>query len=328
MQVLVTGGAGYVGSHCAKALAAAGHVPVVYDNLATGNRWAVRYGPFEHGDITDLTRLTAVMDKHRIEAVMHFAALSDVGASTSDPLAYYAVNVVGTHRLLVAMRARGITRIVFSSTCAIYGMAGRSSALGEDTPALPISPYGQSKNTAERMIADSAVWGLGGVALRYFNAAGADEDGEIGEAHEPETHLIPLVLHAAAGLRPDIKIFGRDYPTRDGTCVRDYIHVADLAAAHVQALQRVEPGQFAAYNLGTGSGSSVLEVIDAVRRICGRPVVAIEAARRPGDPPELVADPARAHAALGFTASLTLDDMIESAWRFLVNHGNMDPRRA
>lgn len=316
MRVLVTGGAGYIGSHAAKALALAGHTPVVYDSLRTGHRWAVRYGPFEHGDVTDLPRLQAVMRQHRIDAVMHFAALSAVGESVSDPQAYYRVNVGGTLSIVAAMKTAGVGTIVFSSTCAIYAPPqGAKIAIGEDSPTRPVSPYGRSKLAAEMVLADcAAADGFGAVALRYFNAAGADADGELGEDHDPETHLVPNVIAAATGRRDAIDVFGTDYDTPDGTCVRDYVHVADLADAHLLALGVAEGGRLKSFNLGTGTGMSVRDVIATVERITGRPVPWRAGPRRPGDAPVLVADPARAQTELMFAAQRPLETIIASAW--------------
>ena len=297
--ILVTGGAGYVGSHACKALAQAGYRPVVYDNLSRGHREAVRWGPLVEGDLRDSARLAAAFRTHRVAAVMHFAAFAYVGESVADPAAYYANNVGGTISLLAQMRNAGVDRLVFSSTCAIYGVP-QTVPIREDARVAPVNPYGETKLAVERMLhAYSAAYGLRYAALRYFNAAGADPDGEIGENHEPETHLIPLVLRAALGRGGPIEIYGADYPTPDGTAVRDYIHVTDLADAHVRALADLAAGgDSVALNLGTGSGASVREVIAAVERVAGRPVPRRQAARRPGDPPQLVADAALAAARL------------------------------
>ena len=268
-SVLVTGGAGYIGSHACKALARAGYLPIVYDNLSYGHEWAVKWGPFQRGDILDRTRLDEVLAKYRPDAVMHFAAFAYVGESVTDPGKYYRNNVAGSLALLEAMRDFGIPRIVFSSSCATYGLPDRFP-ISEDAPQRPINPYGASKLMVERMLADfESAHGLVWTALRYFNAAGADADCEIGEEHDPETHLIPLVLDAASGRRPHVTIFGTDYDTPDGTCIRDYIHVTDLAEAHVLALQASEGGTSAAYNLGNGRGFSVREVINSVERVTG-----------------------------------------------------------
>lgn len=316
--VLVTGGAGYIGSHACKALARAGYLPVAYDNLVHGHRDAVKWGPLEEGDIADRSRLDAVIVRHRPAAVMHFAAHAYVGESVGDPGKYYRNNVAGSLHLLEAMRDHGIDRMVFSSTCATYGEPQRLP-LGEDHPQHPINPYGASKLMVERMLADfGAAHGLRSTCLRYFNAAGADPDGEIGEAHDPETHLVPLLLQAAAGARPHVTVFGEDYPTADGTCVRDYIHVTDLADAHVLALRALEPGRGSSvYNLGNGRGFSVREVVEAVRRVTGREVPVVVGPRRDGDPPVLVGDASRIRAELGWEPALgALDDMIGTAWRW------------
>ncbi len=292
MRVLVTGGAGYIGSHTCKALAEAGHTPIVYDNLRTGHAWAVKWGPLEHGDINDLPCLSDAMRRHRPDAVINFAALAYVGESVARPDFYYHANVTGMNTLLQAMRLHDVKAIVLSSSCATYGVPARVP-IGEDTPQNPINPYGRSKRMAEEIMRDvCAAYGLGGIALRYFNAAGADHDGELGEEHEPETHLIPLVLQAAAGRRPQVSIFGTDYDTPDGTCIRDYVHVTDLASAHVAALSKCQPGGFSAFNLGTGRGSSIAEVVACARAVTGKAIAAQEGPRRPGDPPVLVAAPA------------------------------------
>ena len=314
--VLVTGGAGYIGSHACKALARSGYTPVVYDNLAYGHEWAVKWGPFERGDILDGARLAAVIDKYRPVAVMHFAAFAYVGESVTDPAKYYRNNTMGSLALLEAMRAGGVRDIVFSSTCATYGMPP-SLPIAETTPQNPINPYGASKLMVERMLADfGPAYGMGFTALRYFNAAGADPDGEIGEDHDPETHLIPLVLDAASGRREDIAVFGTDYDTPDGTCIRDYIHVTDLAQAHVLALKALREGAPSGfYNLGNERGFSVREVIAAAERATGLKAPVRETARRAGDPAALVADATRAREALGWRPQhADLDDMVRTAW--------------
>ncbi len=316
-KVLVTGGAGYIGSHCCKLLAESGFEPVAFDNLSMGHREAVRWGPLIEGDMRDADALGSAMRQVRPEAVLHFAARALVGESTAHPERYYAVNVGGTLNLLEAMRASEVRRIVFSSTCAIYGEPD-AVPITEDMTKRPINPYGASKLACERMMEDfDAAHSIRSVRLRYFNAAGADPAAEIGELHDPETHLIPLVLDAALGRRPAVSIFGTDYPTPDGTALRDYIHVMDLAAAHVAALRRLlNGGESAAVNLGTGRGASVREVIDAVEKTTGRKVPTREEPRRAGDPPELVADPRRAEALLGWRAEASLAAIIADAWRW------------
>jgi UDP-glucose-4-epimerase GalE len=316
--ILVTGGAGYVGSHACKALAAAGHTPVAYDNLSRGHREFARWGPLEVGEIRDGAKLDEVFARHRIDAVMHFAALAYVGESVEQPALYYRNNVGGTLELLEAMRRAGAGLIVFSSTCSTYGVPERMP-IAEDAEQRPINPYGAGKLMIERVLRDyDAAYGLRSVSLRYFNAAGCDPDGEVGEDHDPETHLIPRVLMAADGTLPHVEIFGTDYPTPDGTCLRDYVHVSDLAAGHVQALDYLQRGgATTAVNLGTGRGFSVREVIAAAERVTGRRIPVREAARRAGDPPVLVADATRARAALGFAPRYTeIEPIVETAWRW------------
>jgi UDP-glucose-4-epimerase GalE len=316
--ILVTGGAGYVGSHACKALAAAGYTPVVYDNLGRGHRELVRWGPLEVGDLADGARLDHVFARHRPEAVMHFAAFAYVGESVQQPALYYRNNVGGTLELVEAMRRAQVGALVFSSTCSTYGVPERMP-ITEDTPQRPINPYGATKLAIERMLADYDVaYGLRSVSLRYFNAAGCDPDGEIGEWHDPETHLIPRVLMAATGELAHVDIFGTDYPTSDGTCLRDYVHAADLGRGHVQALDYLNRGgATTAVNLGTGRGFSVREVIAAAEEVTGRRIPVREAPRRPGDPPILVADPSRARALLGFAPRFTeLAPIVATAWRW------------
>ena len=314
--VLVTGGAGYIGSHACKALAFAGYTPVAYDSLVYGHQTAVKWGPLEKGDILDGARVSDVLAKYRPVAVMHFAAFAYVGESVTDPAKYYRNNVVGTLTVLDAMLALHIKRFVFSSTCATYGTPD-SVPICEDAPQRPINPYGASKLMVERVLADyRAAYGLESIALRYFNAAGADPDGDTGEDHDPETHLIPLVLDAAAGIRPHITVLGDDYNTPDGTCVRDYVHVADIADAHVRAFARLgEDGLRGAYNLGTGIGVSVSDVIGMVRQVTGREVSVVRGARRPGDPEKLLADARLAKQDLGWEPhSSSLQNIVETAW--------------
>jgi len=315
-NILVTGAAGYIGSHTCKALARAGFRPVAYDNLVHGHPWAVKWGPLENGDILDTVRLSKVIEAYKPTAVIHFAAFAYVGESVENPAKYYRNNVVGTLSLLDAMRANSVDKIVFSSTCATYGIP-EEVPIAEDTPQRPINPYGRSKLMIEQILTDYRnAYGLKSVSLRYFNAAGADSECELGEFHHPETHLIPLVLEAAAVRRPTVTINGDDYATPDGTCIRDYIHVSDLADAHVRAMsclgeRRLEP----AYNLGTGKGCSVKEVIDAACRVTGCDFTILYGPRRPGDPGTLVADASRAHRDFGWLPRYTkIGDMIETAW--------------
>lgn len=321
MRVLVAGGAGYIGSHTCKALAQAGHLPIVYDNLAAGHAWAVKWGPLEQGDLNDPAMLGAAMRRHRPDAVINFAALAYVGESMKEPTLYYRANVASVITLLEAMRAHDVGSIVFSSSCATYGVPQRLPIV-ETMAQNPINPYGRSKWMAEQILRDAcAAHGLGTVALRYFNAAGADADGELGEEHDPETHLIPLVLQAALGTRRSISIFGNDYETPDGTCIRDYVHVTDLAAAHVAALSACRGGQFSAYNLGTGQGVSINDVIGRSRAITGRAIAAEVAARRPGDPASLIADATLARTALNWEPVCSgIDNIIHSAWRWMTEH--------
>ncbi|MDO8801624.1 UDP-glucose 4-epimerase GalE [Phenylobacterium sp.] len=319
MKVLVTGGAGFIGSHVCKALAEAGHEPVVLDNLRTGHLWAARFGPFVHGDILEIERVAEALKTHRVDIVMHFAALAYVGESISEPDIYYRTNVIGSLSLLNAMRLAGVSRIVFSSTCATFGNVDRK--IGDNEAQNPINPYGASKLMVERILRDyAAAYGIGSVALRYFNAAGCDPSGELGEVHDPETHLLPIALQVAAGTRSQLDVFGTDYPTPDGTCIRDYIHVCDLADAHVAALNVLETGAFKAFNLGNGNGFSVRQVIDRVEAVTGRKVVWQAAPRRLGDPPLLVADATAARVKLGWAPRFSsLDDMISHGWSFMNN---------
>lgn len=316
MNVLVTGGAGYVGSHAASALRAAGFVPITYDNLSRGHREFVRFGPLEVGDILDEARLVDVLKSSRPSAVMHFAAFAYVGESVEAPLDYYRNNFAGAITLLGAMQKCGVSRFIFSSTCAVYGTP-EEQPMRETLPLAPINPYGRSKLMVEQALMDaSAAHGLRSVSLRYFNASGAHPSGEIGERHDPETHLIPRALMAVSGKVEALEVFGTDYPTPDGTAIRDYIHVCDLADAHVAALQYLENGgETAALNLGTGRGYSVREVVDATARVTGRKPACRYVGRRPGDPPMLVADAGAAKRVLGFEAKWTdLDAIIASAW--------------
>jgi UDP-glucose 4-epimerase len=317
MRILVTGGAGYIGSHCLRHLLAAGHQVVAYDNLQRGHKEAVPPNLLVIGDLSEQDRLTGLLSERKIDAVMHFAALALVGESVEKPHIYYQNNVVGSFHLLEAMRRANVRKIVFSSTTATYGTPERMPII-ESTPQQPINPYGFSKLVVERMLDDyAAAYGFAFAALRYFNAAGAVPDGSIGEDHTPESHLIPIVLQVALGQRPSISILGDDYPTPDGTCVRDYVHVEDLATAHLAALGRLQPGQGIKVNLGTGRGYSVREVIAACRQITGHAIPASTAPRRPGDPPELVADARLAHKILGWTPQYTtIESIVETAWHW------------
>ncbi|WP_028057968.1 UDP-glucose 4-epimerase GalE [Candidatus Solirubrobacter pratensis] len=318
MRLLVTGGAGYIGSIVAQRLVARGDDVTVLDSLDRGHRDAVPEGAdFVQADLLDLDAVRAALASG-FDGVLHFAALALVEESVAHPERYYRGNVVATLNLLDAMREAGIGRIVFSSTCATYGEP-ETVPISEDEPATPVNSYGNSKLAVDRMLADEArAHGLAAVSLRYFNVAGANEP--LGEDHEPETHLIPLILQAAAGTREHISIFGTDYPTPDGSAVRDYIHVDDLARAHLLALEKAEPGRHDIYNLGSGTGYSVREVIDAVRRVTGRDFQVREQERRPGDPPRLVAANAKARAGLEWTPERSLDDMIADAWAWRQAH--------
>jgi UDP-glucose-4-epimerase GalE len=317
-RVLITGGAGYVGSHCAKALAAGGHEGIVFDNLFRGRREFVRWGPLVEGDIRDGAALRAVLSSGPFDVVMHFAALAYVGESVVQPGQYYDINVAGTRVLLDTMVETGVAAIVFSSSCAVYGEPS-GMPIVESTPLMPINPYGFGKLACERMIDDfERAYGLRSVRLRYFNAAGADPDGDIGEHHDPETHLIPLAIDAAIRRREAVFIFGSDYPTPDGTAIRDYVHVVDLANAHVRAVDHLlAGGPTVALNLGAGRGTSVAEIIACVRTVTGRDVPVREAPRRAGDPAVLVADPALAKSRLEWSARRSdIASIVADAWRW------------
>lgn len=318
-SVLVTGGAGYIGAHTAKALHDGGWRPVVYDNLSSGFREAVRWGEFVHGDVRDARALRETMEHHGVEAVIHFASLIEVGRSVERPDLFWDTNVGGTAAILEAMQGAGVPRLVFSSTAAVYGQPEGlkpGEALTEDLPKAPASPYGDTKLACERMIAAHCrAFGLSAVALRYFNACGADPSGLIGEAHDPETHLIPLAIRAGLGQGKALTVFGDDFGTPDGTCLRDYIHVNDLADAHVAALTvELQAGRFEAANVGTGAGISVLQVIQAAEKVLGAPIPHSIGPRRAGDPATLIADPSKAQALLSWTAkSSTIDQIVASA---------------
>lgn len=325
MKVLVVGGAGYIGSHCVRQLQAAGHEPVVVDNLIFGHRQAVAADiRFYEQDLGDRAAMTQLLSKEGIELVMHFAAFAYVGESVNEPRKYYENNFVATLRLLEAMLDTGVKRFVFSSTCATYGEPEKLP-ITEDLWQRPINPYGQTKLDVENLLkAFAHAYGLSFAAFRYFNAAGAAADGTIGEDHDPETHLIPLVIDAATGKRENIQIFGTDYDTPDGTCLRDYVHVDDLSRAHIAAFPLLEKsGQQLFYNLGTGRPNSVREIIAAVESVSGLKVPVIEASRRPGDPPSLYADSSKAMRELGW--QLQYPDVyqtIETAWRWHRDHPN------
>lgn len=317
--ILVTGGAGYVGSHACKALAAAGYTPVSFDNLSNGHAWAVQWGPLVRGDVLTPADLDAAIRAYSPAAVMHFAALIEVGASLAQPGDFYRTNVTGTLNVLEAMGRAGVDKMVFSSTCAVHGDVG-DALISESSPIAPISPYARTKAVVEGLLADfSVAHGLNAAALRYFNASGADPDGELGEAHDPESHLIPIACQAALGVRAGMAIYGEDYATPDGTCVRDYIHVSDLANAHVKALARVLAGKTGveAFCLGGGVGTSVRQVLDAVKRISGADFPVQMQTRRLGDAPMLVADVAKAQAELDWTPNHSdLDTIVETAWNW------------
>lgn len=316
MSVLVVGGAGYIGSHAARALRRARYSVIIYDNLSTGFRRLAEGFELIEGDIGDQSKLHRVLS--RVDAVMHFAAHAYVGESVTNPRKYFRNNVADALTLLNSCVDAGVRHFVFSSTCAVYGMPERIP-ITEQTPRQPVNPYGASKLFFENALeAYDRAYGLRSARLRYFNAAGADDSGEIGELHDPETHLIPLALSASTANGPELQVFGNDYPTPDGTCLRDYIHVNDLADAHVRALQHLEKGgESLALNLGTGRGNSVLEVIQAAEKATGQPVRHTIGPRRPGDPPILVADVTKAQQVLGWTAQRDLGDIVSSAWNFM-----------
>ncbi len=321
-NILIVGGAGYIGSHMCKYLAKNGFTPVVFDNLIYGHRDAVQWGPLIEGTVADTPLLEKVLKEHRIEGVMHFAAFAYVGESVTDPAKYYRNNVTAPIALLDAMRRCGVERFIFSSSCATYGDPVHLP-MTEEHPRQPINPYGRTKLMVEQILEDYGnAYGIRSVSLRYFNAAGADPEGELGEDHRPETHLIPLVLQTALGQRESISIFGDDYDTDDGTCVRDYIHVEDLAQAHLLALERLFKGEDGGvYNLGNGDGYSVKEVIETARRVTGKPVPVQIAPRRAGDPPILVGSSRKAREELGWQPRFAgLDTMIRTAWDWHRRH--------
>jgi UDP-glucose-4-epimerase GalE len=318
VHVLVTGGAGYIGSHTAKTLAEAGFEPVVLDNLQRGHREAVRWGPLVVADVGDRSALDRIFTEYRIEAVLHFAAFAYVGESMQSPELYFRNNLVNSLGLLEAMHDRGVRKMVFSSTCATYGNP-EQIPITESHPQRPVNPYGESKLMVERLLHwFGCIHGLRSVALRYFNAAGADPQGELGENHAPETHLIPLAISAALGVGRALEIYGADYDTPDGTAIRDYLHVTDLATAHVAALRYLDGGGTStAFNLGTGRGHSVREVTSMVERVSGRKVPAREIGRRPGDPPCLIADATKAGELLKWSPRhSTLEEIVQTAWNW------------
>jgi UDP-glucose 4-epimerase len=323
MRILLTGGAGYVGSACFRWLLMQGHEPFAYDNLLEGNFSAIpdAVNRLIVGDIVDTDRLVDVMKHHDVEAVMHFAALASVPESITDPEAYYRVNVGGTKCVLDAMRTGGVRRILFSSTAATYGFQAKMP-LCETSPQVPETPYGTSKLAAEWLIKDYGhAYGIGYTLLRYFNASGADANGEYGEDRRQESHLIPLIFQVAVGRRPKVRVYGDDYSTRDGSCVRDYVHTADLAQAHQLAVETLDPGMGRAYNLGSGTGATVLEVLRACEEVCGRPIPHEIADRRPGDPAVLIASPQRIINELGWSPQYTnIHDIVETAWRWHCRH--------
>lgn len=323
MRVLVIGGAGYIGSHTVRLLNESDHEAWVYDNLSMGHRQSVPAEQLIVGELGDSHRIESVLREREIDAVMHFAAFASVGESVVDPAKYYQNNVIATLGLFESMRRCGVNRFVFSSTTATYGQPERIPIV-ESTPQLPINPYGFTKLVIERALRDYAhAYGFAGASLRYFNAAGAAADGTIGESHHPEGHLIPLVLQVALGQRSSIQIFGNDYPTPDGTCVRDYIHVDDLATAHRAALERLESGRVIEVNLGTGVGNSVLEVIEACRKASGHEIPVVLAPRREGDPAKLVADSSLAKQLLDWEPKYkSIDSIVQTAWKWHSTHPN------
>ena len=326
MRVLVCGGAGYIGSNMTARLRHHGHEPVVFDNLSTGHRAAVKNAPFIRGDLADYNLLLQTLKEYEIQAVMHFAALIEVGESVRVPLKYYQNNVYATGNLLTAMQDAGVEKFVFSSTAAVYGMP-QDIPIREDAPTIPINPYGETKLAAERMCHFQSLAGkLRYASLRYFNAAGAGDNGTLGEDHQPESHLVPLVIRAAMGKLSEVEIYGTDYPTPDGTCIRDYIHIEDLCTAHLLALEKLQQHSELVYNLGAGRGYSVRDVIEMVRKVSGRDFKVIEAARRPGDAPILMAEAAKAASELGWRAKFeSLEDIVATAWKWHSEHPNGYP---
>lgn len=327
MNILVTGGAGYIGSHTAKELHAAGHNPVVLDNLSTGHRWAVQWGKFYQCDIRETTKVTEILRQEKIEVVVHFAAFAYVGESVEKPLDYYDNNVLGTMRLLEAMRIAGVKKMIFSSSCATYGVPSHSP-VDEETPQNPINPYGRSKLMAEQILKDYVrAHAFSAVCLRYFNASGADQSLEIGEDHTPETRVIPLAIEAAEKSNKPLTVFGNDYSTPDGTCIRDYIHVSDLAKAHLLAIPKLNESKFQFYNLGTSQGFSVRQVITEVSRVTGKKVNFQIGARRPADPPNLVSSGKKAALELGWKPqSSSLENIVTTATGWYRKHSTPDKK--
>lgn len=321
MRILVTGGAGYVGSACLRYMAGKGHEVMAFDNLVMGHRAAVDGHPLVTGDIADTDLLTGTLRDFRADAVMHFAAATYVGESVADPEYHYRNNVGGTLSLLNAMRAAGVGRMLFSSTCATYGMT-QSDTMSEATPQDPFSPYARTKLAVEWMVRDfAAAYGMGFTLLRYFNASGADADGRHGEDHRPENHLIPLVLQVPLGQRDEIRVFGDTYPTPDGTCIRDYVHTRDLASAHLLAIEATTEGTADVFNIGTGNGQSVMDIIKACEAVTGQPIARTIVGARPGDPPRLVAEPTKLKTQLGWTPEYTdIKDTIATAWAWHQAH--------
>ena len=321
MRILVCGGAGYIGSNMTAMLKAEGHKPVVFDNLSTGHRAAVMEAEFVRGDLADYELLVETLAKYKIEAVMHFAALIEVGESVQEPLKYYRNNLCATHTLLSAMEAGGHEKFVFSSTAAVYGKPEKTP-ITEDCPTEPINPYGETKLAVEKMCHYQSQAGkLRYAALRYFNAAGAGANSQLGEDHQPESHLIPLIIQAATGRRSEVEIYGTDYDTPDGTCIRDYIHIEDLCRAHLLALDKLEQDSELVCNLGNGKGYSVREVIETVKKISGKDFKVTESDRRQGDPPILTSDATKAETELGWkTRFAELEKIVETAWEWHRNH--------
>lgn len=323
MKIFITGGAGYVGSACLRHAAAQGHEVMAFDNLVQGHRAAVDGHPLVEGDIADTDLLIRTLKDFGAEAVMHFAAATYVGESVDNPAYHYGNNIGGTLSLLNAMRAAGVNKMLFSSTCATYGMT-QSETMSEATPQDPVSPYARTKLAVEWMIRDfAAAYGMGFTLLRYFNASGADADGRHGEDHNPENHLIPLVLQVPLGQRDKLLIFGDDYPTPDGTCIRDYVHTSDLASAHILAIEATDTTTAEVYNIGTGNGQSVMQIIEACEKVTGKSIPREVVARRPGDPPRLVADPEKLKTQLGWEPQYTdIEKTIATAWAWHLGHPN------